>query len=75
MKTWDTICQGSKITLSDDKILKSFNDEVREVKKGTYYITGFWADMVGLSQKSSRDLNDLCIKSTELTAFNEVASI
>lgn len=68
-QSWKTVPRGTKIEMPETMILKSFNDEVRTVKKGYYYITGFWVDICGLSKKSGDQLNDICIKSTELTNF------
>ena len=64
--------QGMKIELKKDSTLKSFNGELRKIKKGVYYITGFWVDMVGLSTKSSKSLNDVAIQYVELNNFNTI---
>lgn len=75
LQSWKKIPRGSKITLSQDSTLKSFNGELRQIPKGTYYITGFWVDICGLAtsqQKARQQSNDYCIQSQELSAFNEV---
>ena len=71
---WNEIHRGSKITLAEDKTLKSFNGEPREVKAGQYYITGFWVDIVGLSKESGDSANDICIQSRELVNFNNITN-
>lgn len=71
LRKYDEITAGSKITLAKTSLFKGMNDEIRTVKKGTWYITGFWADIVGLS-KIRYGSNEVCIKSVELRAFNEV---
>ncbi len=72
LKKWNEIRQFSKVTLPETKNLKSFNGELKKIEAGTYYITGFWVDMCGLSTKKGDQLNDICIQSKELRAFNEV---
>jgi hypothetical protein len=64
--------QGMKIILDKTMPLKSFNGEIKEIPSGIYYITGFWVDMVGLSLKSSRDLNDIVIQYVELSNFKTI---
>ena len=66
---WDKVCRGTKIYLEKDMILKSFNNETREVKSGFYFITGFWLDIVGLSKISASSLNDVGLKYKELNNF------
>lgn len=74
-KKWNEIHRDSKIVLSNDKVLKSFNGEPREVKAGTYYITGFWVDMCGLSTvKPYINGNEVCIQSRELVAFDGITN-
>lgn len=66
---WDKITRDSKVFLPEDKTLKSFNGEPRQVKKGWYFITGFWVDMAGLATEKPYKGNDVCIQSRELSHF------
>ena len=69
---WNTIIRGSKITLENTQIMKSFNGEPRKVEAGNYYITGFWVDMMGLSKVNPYKGNDVVIQSKELTKFKGI---
>ena len=66
---WDKIRYKTKITLKKDMVLKGFNDEMANIKTGVYFITGFHADMCGLSTIGPNNSNDVCIQSTELKYF------
>lgn len=74
MQKWNEIRRDSKVTLKKDVTLRSFNGELRNVKAGNYYITGFWADMCGLSTVKPYNGNEVCIQSRELVAFDGVTA-
>lgn len=76
-KTWDTIRARSKITLKEDTAFKGLckEDKPTILKRGTYYISGFWANMCGLSdtlEKARENINDYGIFSIDLKKFEEV---
>ena len=66
---WDKIRSGSRVYLPQDSSLKSFNDEIRMIGKGWYFITGFWVDMCGLNHADPNGLNEVYIQSRELVNF------
>lgn len=69
---WNKIRSGSKIYLKRDMILKSFNKETEKLKKGYYYISGFWVDICGLSttrENCYKTFNEFYINSIELRKF------
>ncbi len=77
LKRWDKIRAGSKITLSKDTYFKGLCKGEKDtlIKKGTYFINGFWANAVGigLNKQDVYDSNNKYgIYSIQLKKFNEV---
>lgn len=58
-KDWNKIYRLSKVTLKEDLKTCCMAGEVI-LKAGTYFISGFWADAMGLTKtlKDARDLNN-----------------
>lgn len=46
---WDNIPRLTKITLTQDLQTMTFNNKQITLKPRTYYISGFWANVMGLS--------------------------
>ena len=56
---WNQIHRLSKVTLKEDLVYTGFEGKTI-LKKGVYFISGFWANAMGLSDslKSARKINN-----------------
>ena len=61
-ENWDKIHRLSKIIVKKDYEYIGLGGK-STLKVGTYFITGFWADAVGLSDtlNGAREINNKCI--------------
>ena len=67
-ENWKTIRRGSKIYVSKNTKVATLSGK-RILKKGYYYITGYWADAVGLNKKSAQGQNEYVLPSAKLQDF------
>lgn len=75
IRKWNEIRRGSKIELTKDFRFYGLNEnEVgkKTMKKGFYYIVGFWADACGLSTKRNDDFSSVYIPSRLLIKFKGI---
>ena len=68
---WDEVRKGSTVILLEDKEFPSFGGTKDLIKAGTYYVCGFWANVVGLS-KTKDSLNDFVFSADLLTEFEGI---
>ena len=78
MKTWQTIRAGSKIVLEKDTEFTSpVSGTISNLKKGTYYIAGFWANACGVNSNRGEYMGngtaEWFIFPEELTQFKDIA--
>ena len=71
-KDWKKVPKGTKIHLKRNKCYPSFDKKVCLKKGEKYYISGFWANAMGLSKcrkKAQESGSDLFIASGNLKEF------
>ena len=87
-ESWDKVRYKTRIFLQEDTELTTFEDDKSKfikdgksirvpykkiiIKKGNYYIVGFWANMMGLTQNRENltiGKTDLYIQGNELKLF------
>ncbi len=74
MKKWNEISKLSKITLLKNNKFNGFNGPFT-LKKGNYYITGFWANACGLSltrKDALRGASQVFIPAGQLKKFENI---
>lgn len=69
---WYKIHRHSKITLQNHTVFATLGNTTALIRKGTYYITGFFANVCGLAstlEKAQQGVNEHVIISSALKLF------
>ena len=69
-ENWGNIFRLSKITLKEDYPYIGFNGKAI-LKKGTYFISGFWCDAMGLCEtlEEARNINNKFVVPSKALMF------
>lgn len=71
-KDWNITHRGTKVFIKKDLVYSGMNHVKGILKAGTYYISGFWIDLVGLCttrEKAYNQTSDVFLQSEELKKF------